>query len=267
VGFGLVNFDVKYAPLEEAGTGRASATTCCAEHQVPVTTEWRCSEHGELVDRAGKAMLYDVDGRYVEVDTSQLVAESDKRLQIVATVDVDAIPAFYFEKSYAIWPASGAANAQAFDLIAAVLRKTGKALVGTTTMSNSTRVVILTWEHATGCVLAYRCNYDERIRWGEVELIANGIATAEPANEQMLQMAEALVGQLPDTFDLATVTDEYAAKLDEAIAAAAQGLPAPERKPEPEVAPVGDLMAALSASLATTVEETQPKKKRTKAAA
>lgn len=258
IGFGLVNVDVKYAPLKRSGTGRLAATTCCREHRSPVSSEYRCKEGGELLDAAGKAMLYDAGGQYVEVDTKSLQLTTDKRLQTLAAVDVATIDPLYYESTFVLEPQDG--HEQAFDLLAAVLQETGKALVGVTVMSGSTRAVVVRWSALARSLVAHRCVYDEQLAWEDVELVRYGAAQRGELPEAMLAIARTIVGSIESpAFEFEAVTDEYAAALEQAVADAAAGIV--REKPEaPAPAPAVDLMAALQASVAA-VDETPAAKK------
>ncbi len=217
IGFGLVNVDVKYAPLVASGTGRTSAKTCCRTHMAPVGSEYRCTEGGELVDPADKVMAYDIDGQYLEVNTDSIGLERDGRLELTAVVDQNAIDPLYFEKPYVVWPQSG--HEQAFDLIASILRTSGKCVVGQTVMGKATRVIVLRWSEVAGTLVAHTCLYDERIAWADVQLVRSGAEQRPALPEALLAQGSMLLGSLDaDGFDFGTVTDEYAVALDEAIA-------------------------------------------------
>jgi DNA end-binding protein Ku len=247
IGFGLVNVQVKYAPLVPSGTGRASARTCCATHRAPVTTAYRCSEGGELVESDGKVMLYEVDGRYVEVDTDALALGRTGRLEVEAAVEAGSLDPLYFEKAYLVWPSAG--HEQPFDLLVSLLRQSGKLLVGTTEMANATKVVALRYSELAGTLVAHGCVYDERLAWDDVALVRQAANDRPALPEAMVAQGAMLVDSLDGEFDTAAVTDEYAAALSDAIARAAAGLPPAEKADEPAPEPAVDLMAALAASV------------------
>jgi DNA end-binding protein Ku len=249
IGFGLVNVDVKYAPLVPSGSGRTSATTCCRTHMVPATSESRCTEGNEIVAREDKVMAYEVDGRYVEVDTSDLGVAKDGRLELTTAVDTGSIDPLYFEKSYLLWPGDG--GDQGYDLLAHALAESGKALLGTTVMNKATRAVVIRFSPATGCLVLHACTYDERLAWTDVAMVRHAHEAREVPNEQLTAMASQLIDTLEaESFDFVEVTDEYGLALDEAIELAASGKKQKARPKAEPVAPAGDLMAALEASVA-----------------
>jgi DNA end-binding protein Ku len=260
IGFGIVNVDVKFAPLVAANAGRTSARTCCREHMAPVSSEYRCDTGGELVAREGKVMAYETPAGFVEVDTDALGLEGDKRLDLTGSVDVDSIDPLYFEKAYVVWPQEG--HEASYDLLAHVLHDTGKALVGTTVMAKATKAVVLRFSNATGTLVAHGCTYDERLSWNDVTLVRDGVASRPDPDEKLVAMAETLLTSLDvESFDFEAVKDEYGQELDEAIERTAAGMEPiakPKAAPQPEVT---DLAAALAASVADAKAKAAPKPK------
>ncbi len=257
IGFGLVNVEVKYAPLVPTGAGRTAAKTCCRTHMAPVKSEYRCTEGGELLEQADKVMAYEVDGRFVEVDTDTLGMEGDGRLELTAACDVAMIDPLYFDKPYVLWPTEG--SEQGYDLLAAVLRETGRAVIGTTVAAKATRVMVLRWSTLTDTLLVHSCVYDERIAWQDVATVREATAARDDLPAQAVDVASTLLASLEaDGFDFAAVSDEYAVQLDEAIQAAAAGVKPKAKKPaEPQPQAV-DLMAALQASV-QQAQDAKPK--------
>ncbi len=265
VSFGLVNVGVKYAPIVDPKGNRVSGKYLDPTTLGPVSQLY-VNEAGEPVE---KVTGYPTeDGRYVVLtpgDVSALKAERDGRLELKAFIDPESIDALYFEKTYLVWPDKG--QEASYDVLASVLERSGRYLVGTVVLDKATKVVIL--RYGQGCILAQVCTYDANIRWNEHRLVT-GAAGQRTANEEMVKLAEQVFESLEDTFDLSSIEDEYDVRLKAAIAAKAAGeeIPAaPVTKPEPEV----DLMEALKASVAAAAEKkAAPKKKapaRKKAAA
>jgi len=247
VGFGLVNVDVKLAPLTRSDSGRVAGKTLCSVHHSPIHQQSVCDDCGEVCEET--VIGYDVGGGYVIVDKDMLGADRTGRLELTAVLDVAAIDPLYFEKPYLVWPQAG--HEAGFDLLVASLRSSGKAAIGTTVMNKATRAVLLRWSDTAGCLVAHTCTYDERLAWTDVKLVRAAADEREAPGEQLLATAGMLLAAIEtDSFDFETVTDEYDAELRAAIAAAAAGTPAPARKEEPAQAPVVDLMAALQASVA-----------------
>jgi len=254
VGFGLVNVDVKLAPLTRSDSGRVAGKTLCTVHHTPIHTQPVCDDCGAVCETE---IGYEADGRYVTVDKDALGADRTGRLELTGVLDVSAIDPLYFEKPYLVWPQAG--HEAGFDLLVASLRSSGKAAIGETVMNKATRAVLLRWSDTAGCLVAHTCTYDERLAWPDVKLVRQAADQRDAPGEQLLATAAILLAAIEtDSFDFGSVTDEYGLELREAIDRAAAGAPAPARKAEPAQAPVVDLMAALQASVA---QAKKPKKK------
>jgi DNA end-binding protein Ku len=146
-----------------------------------------------------------------------------------------------------LWPQDG--HEGGYDLLTAILRESGKVLVGTTAIGKATRAVLVRWSERTQTLLAHVCTYDERIAWTDLELVREGAKRRDAPAPEMIAIGEQLLDSLSGEFDFAEVSDEYASELDEAIALAASGKPAKAKPKEKAAAPAGDLMAALQASV------------------
>ncbi len=131
VGFGLVNVDVKLAPLTRSDSGRVAGKTLCTVHHSPIHQQSVCDEGGEVCEET--VIGYEVDGGYVVVDRDALGADRSGRLELTAVLDVSAIDPLYFEKPYLVWPQAG--HEAGFDLLVASLRASGKAAIGETVMN------------------------------------------------------------------------------------------------------------------------------------
>lgn len=271
ISFGLVNVGVKYAPIVDPKGKRVSGKYVDPATKGPVTQQY-VNEAGKVVE---KVTAYPAeDGSLVVLspgDVQALKSERDGRLELKAFIDPESIDALYFEKTHLLWPDKG--QETSYDVLCSVLASSGRYLVGTAVLDKSTKVVIL--RYGQGCLLAQVCTYDANVRWNEHGLVT-GAASQRPApDENLVKLAEQVFDSLDDTFDFASVTDEYDSRIRAAIAAKAAGEEIPvEAVAKP--APVVDLMDALKASLqeakaAGKEAAAKPKKRtsrpRTKAAA
>jgi len=263
ISVGLVNVPVKYAPLtEKNGVGGKRVCSC---HHEPIKQANICQHTGQPAE--GVETGFEYEGQLVTgVDRSDFKSKRDGQLKLTGCVELSEIDPLYFEKSYVVWPQEGATVEAAHDLLAALLRDTGKALVGTTVLTTSTRVVAIRWSPATQTLVAHVLDYDANVRWNDVALVREGIASRPEAGQAELQVAETLLSTLSDTIDLADITDEYNERLAEGVAAAALGMPKPVIEDEPEAEPVVDLMAALQASVDAAKPKPKPKTRKKVAA-
>ena len=248
ISFGLVNVGVKFAPLVRSE--RTKGRMLCTEHGTPISTQTVC-EHGEVCETQTG---YEYGGGFVVLqDRKALESSRDGVLELKAYVDAGDVDPLYVEKTHLLWPQDG--QEAGYDLLRDLLAESGKAVVGTSVLSKSTKAVVI--RVSNGVLVAHVCTYDANVAWNDVGLVASRKATA--TSPEMLTAAKALFESLNGQFDFATVEDEYELRLREAIEAQAAGREI-VRAEEPEAAPVTDLMAALTAS----VEAAKPKATRRK---
>jgi DNA end-binding protein Ku len=241
---GLVNVQVKMAPLVRSTA--VGGRRLCPCHNEPVKAQSVCAESGEVVEAVTG---FEHEGRFVTgVDRAEHKSERDGMVDLTATVELDTFDPLYFDKSYLLWPNEG--GAAGYDLIAASLKASGKALIGTTVLTSATRVLAIRWSPATETLVAHTIAYDQAIAWNDAKLVATANAERGEVDDGQLALADQLLGSLADSIDLEAIEDDYANSLQAAIAAAAAGLPAPAPKAEAPRAQVVDLMDALKASVA-----------------
>ena len=264
MGVGLVNFEVGIAPLMSSDRG-PRGRILCAEHRQPIKQASYC----EAGDHYCESTItgFEANGGFVEVDRNAAAAERSGRIELERLVPLEEIDPLYFEKTYVVWPTDG--HATAFDLIAAVLRDgsggAGWALTGRTVFSRSSRLVVLRWSRLTGGLLRHLCQFDANVRWSDLELVSGAATARGEPDETHLQAAQTLLHALSGEFEPAA-EDDYAVALEQAIQAAAAGLPV-EARPEAPAAPVIDLMAALTASVEAAKGKAAKPKARKKVAA
>jgi Ku protein len=240
--FGLVQVGVKYAPFirERRLKGHfVDPDTLGPVHQQYV------NDAGEVVKQV---VAYEYEDKQVVLNGPEaLKSERDGRLELCAFLDPAGIDPIYVEQTYVVWPVKG--QETGYDLLCSVLRQSGKALMGTAVLTKSTKAIVLRFFN--GSLIAHVCTYDACIDWDTQALVAKAYMEREEPEEALKNMAESVFGALPDSFDLASVFDEYDLRLREAVAAQAKGRK-PKKAAEKVDVPTGDLMAALKATVAAT---------------
>ena len=267
ISYGLVNVAVSLAPMVDPKSGRVSGRFLDPETLTPAKQVYINEATGEIVE---KVTGYPYGDGFVVLDAGQkddLKSERDGRLELQAFVEPDTVDPLYFEKANLVWPDKG--HEQGYDVICETLAESGRYLVGTSVMRDSTKVIVL--RYSQGCLLAHVCTYDTMLRWNEHKLVTMAHGERSPAEPALVEMAQQLFSTLTDEFDFSTVTDEYDGRLRAAIEAAAEGRPI-EKAPQVELTPTVDLMEALKASVAAAKattngkEETPAKRSRKKVA-
>ena len=262
ISFGLVNVSVKYAPIVDS-KGRLSGKFLDPKTMTPAKQQYVNEATGEPVEKVTGYPHGDGYVVFSDGDAQALKAQRDGRLELRSFVEPDTVDPLFFQKSHVVWPEKG--HETSYDVLCAVLERSGKYLVGTTLL-DSTRAIVL--RYAQGCLFAHVCNYDSNIRWGNQQLISGAREERPEPDSALVDMAMQVFGNLDETFELEAVTDDYDARLRAAVEAAAEGKPVPtDATIEPT--PVVDLMEALKATVAATQgkKEAEPKTTRRKKAA
>lgn len=200
-------------------------------------------------DEIVKGFQYE-KGSYVLLDDDELEAvklESKKTLELTQFVDANEIDMIYFEKPFYVIPADDLAE-EAFIVLREALRRTRKVGLGQLTMRGREYVVSLK-PCGKGMVL-------ETLRYAdEVHKAASYFREigSEPADEDLLDLAETLIEKKTAAFDASDFHDRYVDALNDLIERKMKAKGA-KIKPEAEPAPsrgtnVVDLMAALKKSI------------------
>ena len=187
-------------------------------------------------------------GSYVLLDDEELEGvklESKKTLELTQFVDHDEIDVLYYEKPYYVVPADDLAE-EAFIVLREALRRTKKVAIGQLAMRGREYMISLK-PCGRGIVL-------ETLRYAdEVNKAQNyfrDIADAEP-DEELLELAEALIERKTAKFDPSKFHDHYVEALEELIERKRKGktIHAEEEAPPAKGMNVVDLMAALKRSI------------------
>lgn len=256
ISFGLVNVGVKYAPMIDPKGGRLGGNFLDPETLTPAKQLYVNEATGEVVQ---KVTGYPHGDGYVvlsDSDKQSLKSERDGRLELKSFIDPDDVDPLYFEKTHIVWPDKGGEDG--YDLLCSALAETGKFLVGTAVLRDSTKVIVL--RYGQGCLMAHVCTYDANLKWDDHKLVTMGSGSRPEPDKALVEMAVSLFSSLDGEFDWSSVSDEYDERLRAAVEAAAEGRTI-ERAPEAPVQPTADLMAALKASVAAAKAESNGKEK------
>jgi len=188
-------------------------------------------------------------GSYVLLDEDELDAvklESKKTLELTQFVDAHEIDPLYYERPYYVVPADDLAE-EAFVVLREALRETKKVALGQLTLRGREYVVSLK-PCGRGILL-------ETLRYADEVVKAQGyfrdIPDARP-DDEMLELAEALIAKKAAKFDPSKFHDRYVDALRELIEKKRKGktIEAEEEDEAPRRGSnVVDLMAALKKSI------------------
>jgi DNA end-binding protein Ku len=245
ISFGLVNIPIKLYSGAESRDG-IDLRMLHKPDQAPIRYAKICTEEEKEVDFKEVVKAYEYEkGHFIVLDEEDFKAaegEKTSTIDINIFTDEDQIDVRYLEKPYYMEPAKG--GEKAYALLREALKKSDKIAIA--------RFVLRQREHLAaikpvGAVLVLnqmRFPADLRTPGGLKLPEAGGIKSDE------LKMAGALIDQLTKPFIPEDFHDTYTEELEERIEAKIKHQPAPQAHAKTK--PVGDLMAALKASLEET---------------
>jgi len=204
-----------------------------------------CEVDGKEVPYEHVAKGYELSkGKVVVISREELKAldpKADKTIGIEAFVDPAEVDPIYFESTYYVMPdARSGAGAKAYALFATALEKLGRAAVA--------RIVISTKEHM--CLVRStegRLTLTTMVYGDEVAKAPSVPHATASAKE--LELARALVHSMEGHFTPDAYRDEHRKRVEKLLAQKAEGKTIELPEKETEVAPVGNLLEALQASL------------------
>jgi len=203
-----------------------------------------------MVDRSEVIKGYEnEEGHYVLItkeDIQKITPDSGRAMEILAFVNMAEIDPLFFDSSYFLVPEE--AGKKAYQLLVKTLEDSHKVGIAKLTMHQREYTVFLRpYDHGIAIHTMYFANeIREAPGYGKTEALK--LSAAE------IKLAEQLVENLSEEFDLKKYHDEFETRLRALIAAKEKGrevIPTTH----PKRAPVIDMMSALKASLAKSGAE------------
>jgi DNA end-binding protein Ku len=245
--FGLVTIPVKlYLATEQGGIGfNLLHKTDLSRIQMKVY----CPADDEVISRSDTVRGYEWSkGKYVvvtEEDLESVPLKTVRSIEIEAFVDEDQAEekgARFVKQAYYLEPDE--IGRKAFYLLKSVLAETGKTAICKIVLKDREQLAALNPFSTT--MLLTTLHWPDEIRSLEELNLPEEEMEIKPAERKM---AEQLIASMEGEFDPANYRDEYREALMAVIEAKVAGeAPKPARKAEPTK--IGDLMAALEASVA-----------------
>jgi DNA end-binding protein Ku len=237
--FGLVTIPVKlYLATEQSGIGfNLLHRTCLNRIQMKVY----CPYHDEVIPRSETVRGYEWSkGKYVVItdeDLESVPLKTVRSIEIEAFVPADEAEekgARFVKQAYYLEPDE--IGRKAFYLLKSVLAETNKTAICKIVLKDREQLAALHWP-------------DEIRSLEELNLPEDEIEI-KPAERKM---AEQLIASMGDEFDPSGERDEYREALMQVIEAKVAG-EKPVRAKQAEPTKIGDLMAALEASVSAARE-------------
>ena len=205
-----------------------------------------------------KGYEYEKD-RYVlveEEEIKKIAPPSARSMEIQEFVDLKDVDPLYYETSYLAVPEDP--GRKAYQLLVQTMEESGRAAIAKVTMHQHEYTVIIR-PRAHGLTL-HTMYYANEVR----DVPEYGQTTDVKVKPDEIKLAKQLVESLTGEFDPNRYRDEYQDRLKALVDAKLAGQQIAEA-PEPQLAPVIDMMEALKKSLAA--RESAPKKPPVRAAA
>ncbi|KQB42734.1 Ku protein [Flavobacterium aquidurense] len=242
ISFGLINIPIKiFSAVQES-----SIDMDMLDEKDHANIKFkRVNENtGKEVSYANIVKGYKIDDKYVileDADFEAADAEKTKTINIQSFALESEINSIYYEQPYYLEPDKGAMNAYA--LLRDALEASGKVGVTSFVLRNKESLAIL--KPYKNVILLNRIRFEQEIRdTSDLKLPA----ASKKATKEM-DMAEKLIDQLTEKFDISAYKDEYTAKLLQIIKNKSKG----KKQTAPKLKVVhkqnDDLMAMLKASL------------------
>lgn len=242
ISFGLINIPVKlYSAVQESNLDLDMLDGNDHSHIKFIRVN---EDTGKEVKYADIVKGYKIDDKYVVLEPSDFEAadaEKTKLIEIINFVAEKEIDSIYYEQPYYIEPDKGAMKAYA--LLRDALRASGK--VGITTFVLRNKEGLATLKPYEDVIILNRIRFAQEIR-DTSELKLPAIAKTK---SREIDMANKLVEQLTEKFDISAFKDTYTDKLLGIIKNKAKG----KKQATPKMKVVhkqsDDLMSMLKASL------------------
>lgn len=247
--FGLVNIPVSLSSAVR-GAERTSFRMLHTADLTPIEYERICPRDEKVVpwNEIVKGYGYG-KGKFVVVTTEDFArvrTPSSKAIEMSDFVRSDEIDPRYLEAPHYLVPQKG--GEKPYALLREALAKTNMVGIGKLTFRQKEHLVAV---RPVGDALVLELMRFET-ELVEPEELRFPDAEAQKPRPQERAVAEQLIGNLVEPFDLSKYRDEYEEKLQALVKAKLEGKKLPDEDAEPERTRVIDLVARLQESLATT---------------
>ena len=242
ISFGLISIPVRLYPA-----ARGSRVGLHQLHKVCKTRLRQplfCPTCNRIVDRSEVVKGYEYEkGNYTlldEEDIKKITPESARAMEILAFVKGDQVDPLFFDSSFFLVPE--AEGRKAYELLLKTMEEMQRYGIAKLTMHQREHTVFLRpYDHGIALHTMYLAN---EIR----EAPGYGKNDAVKLTPQEIKLAEQLVDNLSEDFDLKKYHDEFETHLRALIEAKQKGREV-AAAPHPQRAPVIDMMTALKKSL------------------
>ena len=246
VSFGLVSIPVKLFAATQASAG-VSFNLLHKKCSTRLKQQYICPTDNEIVSRDDMVKGYEfAKDQYVTFTPEELKSLEEKAtgsIDIAEFVPLAAIDPVYFDRPYYLGPEKG--GDKAYLLLAEAMRESGRAALARYAARGKQYLVMLRPTRDGRALVLQQLLYADEVRpFSEVPMNDAEVREAE------LKLAKQLIDQIAvETFEPTKYEDDVRKRIEADIKRKVEGQDITVSGPEPEPAPVIDLMEALKASL------------------
>jgi len=262
--FGLVSIPVGLAPATKPAARQSDVSfrLLHRECSTPIKQKRWCPTHDREVSQDEIVRGFEVaKGQFVIVEDADLEAieraDDSRAIEITRFVAEEQVDPIYFDRTYFLVPAAGAAQRRPYVLLLEAMRQTGTAALGRFVRAGRESLCLV---RAKEGALALETLFLAEDVYSQAE-IAEAVEGTE-VRESELELARQVIETLEGDFDVSVLTSEYRRDLRALLEAKMRGeeIVAPEAV---QPAPVIDLMEALKASVAAAKQRSESETART----
>jgi DNA end-binding protein Ku len=266
--FGLVTIPVGLAPATtpKARASDVSFRTLHRECKTPIKQKRWCPVHEREVPSDELVKGWEVSkGQFVIVEDADLEAieqrDTSRAIEISRFVPLDQVDPLFFDRTYYLAPSNQAAQRRPYVLLLNAMKETGMAAIGHMVIRGNENFCLIR-PKGDALVLETLFLAEDVRSSAEIDEAVEEIKV----KDSELDLARQLIDGLMGDFDPTEFQSEYRRDLRELLEAKLKGQEIVAPEPEPEEAPVVDLMEALKRSVAQTQKGDEAKPARKKAA-
>ena len=266
--FGLVTIPVGLAPATtpKARASDVSFRTLHRECKTPIKQKRWCPVHDREVPPEELVKGWEVSkGQFVIVEDADLEAieqrDTSRAIEISRFVPLDQVDPLYFDRTYYLAPSNQAAQRRPYVLLLDAMKETGMAAIGHMVIRGNENFCLIRPKDDALVLETLFLAEDVRSQ-AEIDEAVEEIKV----KDSELDLARQLIDGLMGDFDPAELHSEYRRDLRALLEAKLKGEEIVQPEPEPDEAPVVDLMEALKRSVAQTQKGDGAKPARKKAA-
>jgi DNA end-binding protein Ku len=261
--FGLVSIPVGLAPATKPAARQSdiSFRLLHREDMTPIKQKRWCPKDDREVGPDEIVKGWEVaKGQFVAVEEEELEAlerrDDSRTIDIERFVPLDAVDPIWMDRTYFLVPAAAPAQRRPYKLLLEAMQESGMGAIGRFVRSGRESVCLVR-PHGTALVLETLYLAEDVFSQAEIDEAVEETDVKQPE----LELARQIIDGLSAEFEPGALTSDYRRDLRAMLEAKLRGEEIAEPEPQPEQAPVIDLMEALRASVAAAKDKPSAEKK------